>query len=50
VTGRRINKLNTNKPNIGSVAVANKYMAFSTSIDDTPDPPPNNNAVVTAAE
>jgi YesN/AraC family two-component response regulator len=50
VTGRRINKLTTNKPNIGSVAVANEYTVFSTSIDDTPDPPPDNNAVAAAAE
>jgi hypothetical protein len=37
VTGRRINKLTTNKPTLGYVEVNNEYNALSSSIDDTPD-------------
>jgi hypothetical protein len=50
VTGKRTNKLIINKLNKGYVAVNNEYNALSTSINETPDPPPDNNAVAAAAD
>jgi hypothetical protein len=50
VTGKRTNELIINKPNKGYVAVNNEYNALSISIDETPDPPLDNDAVAAAAD
>ena len=50
VKGKRTNKLTINKPHHGSVATHNDFYALSASIDDTPDPPLDHNAVAAAAD
>jgi hypothetical protein len=50
-TGRKVNKINNNKPTIGYMTTKhnNKYDALSTSIKHTPDPPCEKKEVAAAA-